>query len=205
MADEYTQHLEEEIADLEAEADILTMEIERLQEKLDGVEEAMETKYRTLSEENVRKALSELHETLGITKISTDDPVIWAAAIKVQLTKLRVEADAAKAKYSHPTDRVRIAIPGPRRQEMYPISYHGKDYYYAGRPYEEEFRYCDYTTTDLAKKFQSAMDALAFVTDRLADQSPKNYRDDTRQHKQLRQMLAERFHLSEIEFWREGY
>lgn len=196
MGTEYDLELEEQIENLEAENEVLGLEVDRLTEKMDGMDAALNAKHKAEYERKMSHVARELMKDLGVVKCSTTDPEMIIAMARKKISELR---------WNQPTEAapmkgmVRLALKNTRRAQ---IDY---DHYMMNRtaPWErymdtrdESYQYYQLTVDELAKDHGNMMDAIEFLVEQHAKsmRSP-NYHGHEDQKNQLMDYVCKNFNL----------
>lgn len=199
MGTEYDLELEEQIENLEAENEVLGLEVDRLTEKMDGMDEALNRKHKAEYERKMTMVAQELMKDLGVTKCSTTDPEMIIAMARKKITELRWNQPAEAAPMK---GMVRLALKNTRRPRMSDFDHYD---YMMNRtaPWErymdtrdESYQYYQLTVDELAKDHGNMMDAIEFLVEQYAKsmRSP-NYHGQEDQRKQLMDYVCKNFNL----------
>lgn len=198
MGTEYDLELEEQIENLEAENEVLGLEVDRLTEKMDGMDAALNAKHKAEYERKMSRVAQELMKDLGVTKCSTTDPEMIIAMARKKISELR---------WNQPTEAapmkgmVRLVLKNTRRSRD-EYSYYD---YMMNRtaPWErnmdtrdESYQYYQLTVDELAKDHGNMMEAIEFLVEQHAKsmRSP-NYHGQGDQRKQLMDYVCKNFNL----------
>lgn len=198
MGTEYDLELEEQIENLEAENEVLGLEVDRLTEKMDGMDAALNAKHKADYERKMSHVARELMKDLGVVKCSTTDPEMIIAMARKKISELR---------WNQPTEAapmkgmVRLALKNTHRSR----DEHSYYDYMMNRtaPWErnmdmrdESYQYYQLTVDELAKDHCNMMDAINFLVEQHAKlmRSP-NYHGHEDQRKQLMDYVCKNFNL----------